>query len=223
MWKTRARSVLSVAALVGAAATLGFTGPAQAALYTGNWDPAYGAPFPGLGWKASALFDVPGTCLALGTGNDILISGACAGFDILSARVDFYNTSAPGAILESFNLNPNVVVDSIDLAGGQLTGIDTGFFASFVPTLALAGSGAYSFSLVLFDSDLAQLVYANPVGTSPTCANPLTPVRGAVCGVSANAAEGVFAPVGAIPEPETYALMLAGLGAIGFAARRRRR
>ena len=28
--------------------------------------------------------------------------------------------------------------------------------------------------------------------------------------------------VGAVPEPETYAMMLAGLGAIGFAARRRR-
>ena len=32
-----------------------------------------------------------------------------------------------------------------------------------------------------------------------------------------------FAPVAAIPEPETYALMLAGLGVIGFTARRRSR
>lgn len=31
-----------------------------------------------------------------------------------------------------------------------------------------------------------------------------------------------FAPVAAIPEPETYALLLAGLGAVGFVARRRR-
>ena len=29
-------------------------------------------------------------------------------------------------------------------------------------------------------------------------------------------------PVPGVPEPETYALMLAGLGAVGFVARRRK-
>jgi hypothetical protein len=32
-----------------------------------------------------------------------------------------------------------------------------------------------------------------------------------------------FRPAAVIPEPETYALMLAGLGLLGFAVRRRRR
>src|SRR4029453_15640182 len=64
VWKTRARFVLSMV-LLTVAATLGSVGTAQAALYTGKWDPAYGAIFPNLGWEASAVFDVPAPCLAL--------------------------------------------------------------------------------------------------------------------------------------------------------------
>lgn len=220
MWMIRAREVLSLVVL-SAAASLGGTGSAQAALYTGNWDPAYGSIFPSLGWQASAVFDVPDACLALGSGNNLPISGPCAGFDVLSAQVDLYNIASPGTILQSFHLNTNVIVNGINLAAGQLSGIDTGFFDYFVPTLAIAGSGNYSFSLLLYGGNLAQLIYALPITTSPGCA--FLPVSNASCGLSANAATGVFAPVGPIPEPETYALMLAGLGALGFVARRRRR
>lgn len=217
MWINRARSLLSTA-LLGAAAMFGSAGPAQAALYTGNWDPAYGSIFPNMGWQASALFNVPDACLALGNGSNLPISGSCAGFSVLSAEVDLYNVASPSTILQSFNLNTNVIVNGIDIAGGQLSGIDTGFFDYFVPSLSIAGGGSYSFSLILYGGDQAQLIYANPAATSPGCA--FLPVNGAMCGVSATAATGVFAP---IPEPETYALMLAGLGAIAFAARRRRR
>ena len=115
-----------------------------------NYDPAYGGIFPELGWQASALFDVPESCLAIGTGNNIPISGPCAGFDVLSAEVSFYNVANPSTILNSYVLDPNVIVNGINLAGGHLAGIDTGFFDSFVSELPIAGSGQYSFSLILF-------------------------------------------------------------------------
>ncbi|MEO7851449.1 MAG: hypothetical protein ABIR94_04220, partial [Rubrivivax sp.] len=65
MSMTRARSLFS-AVLLGAAATLGGAGTAQAALYTGKWDPAYGSIFPVLGWSATAVIYVPDPCLASG-------------------------------------------------------------------------------------------------------------------------------------------------------------
>ena len=41
-------------------------------------------------------------------------------------------------------------------------------------------------------------------------------------GVGTNGDSGWYVPTSPIPEPETYALMLAGLGLLGFAVRRRR-
>ena len=217
MSTTRVKSALS-ALLLGAAVTLGTAGSARAALYTGTWDPAYGGIFPQLGWSASALFDIPDACLALGNGTHIPITGPCSGVDVLSAEVSFYNVAEPDTTLQSYALDPNVIVTGIDLTDGKLSGVDTGFFDYYVSDLSIAGSGKYSFSLLLYGGTQAQLIYAWPQPTSPGCA--FLPVPGAECGVSANPAVGVFAP---IPEPETYALMLAGLAALGVVARRRRR
>jgi hypothetical protein len=48
-------------------------------------------------------------------------------------------------------------------------------------------------------------------------------VSGTVVGATASYGGNIVAtPVSAVPEPETYAMLLAGLGAVGFVARRRR-
>lgn len=52
------------AALAGA---LSLCSTAQAAVYVGTWDPAFGADFPDLGWRGSAMVYVPSTCLPAGT------------------------------------------------------------------------------------------------------------------------------------------------------------
>ena len=198
---------------------LGGVGSAHAALYTGSWDPLYGGPFPELGWSATALFDVPPSCQALGTGIYIPVTGPCAGFDVVSATVSFYDKDDPGTILASFALDTDVIVNGINLTDGALTGIDTGYFDYFIPTLDIAGGGNYSFSLILYGGNLAQLIYANPPTTSPFCASEKVP--GTDCGRSQFPAVGSFTTP--VPEPETYVLMIAGLGAIGLAARKRRR
>ena len=217
MWTTRVRSIISVLLL----AALAMTGTARAALYTGNYDPAYGGIFPELGWRASVVVDVPNSCRAIGTGNNIPISGPCAGVDVLSAQVSFYNVASPSTILNSYALDPDVIVNGINLAGGHLAGVDTGFFDFFISALPIAGNGQYGFSLILFGGNLAQLIFASPPQTSPGCA--FLPVPGASCGISVNAATGVFTRVSEVSEPETLALMLAGLGVLGLVARRRRR
>lgn len=213
---------ISAAACGGVILALGglvASGSAQAAVYSGNWDPAYGGIFPNLGWKASATFDVPTACLAQ-TDGFYRIEDLCAGFAVLSAQLDFYNVAAPGTILESFTLNSSVPVSGVGIAGGQLVGINTGYFGAVVPSgasLPLAGNGIYGFSLILYDGTAAQLVYTNPTTASPFC----LPGSSTECGFSSNAAVGTI--TAAVPEPQTYALMLAGLGALAWVARRTRR
>lgn len=208
-------------ALVGA---LGVAAPAQATVYAGRWDPTYGGPFPDLGWTASANFNVPAGCLAQPNGW-YLIAGNCSGFSVLNAELDFYNAAvdpnpATSPTVESFTLDPGVFVTGIDIVNNAFAGIDTLFFDSVIPTggsLGIAGNGLYSFSLILFGGDLAQLVYAKPATASPYCVlfgGPDTD-----CGISQTTATGVIT---ALPEPATLALALGGFAVMGFVARRRR-
>jgi hypothetical protein len=222
--RVRAAAIGTAFGLVG---LFGSVGSAQAAVYAGHWDPIVGGQFADLGWDASAIFSVPDSCLAAGTATFTI--SQCPGFAVLSAQLDFYNKADPSDILQSFNFLPTSPSDvvSVNITGfgitdGQLTSVKAGYFASVVPSGdwdTIAGGGDYAFALTLLGTQ-AGLAYISPTDESPACTSPDAANPGDDCGFSARSEPGTFIAV--VPEPETYALMFAGLGMMGFIARRRK-
>ena len=102
MNKIAASSILGrLRRLVALSAML--AGSAQAAVYVGVWDPAFGSDLPGLGWRGTAEYFVPDTCEPSG---DAIVSnwGACGGAATVSnAQVEFYSLSAPSTTLSTLN------------------------------------------------------------------------------------------------------------------------
>lgn len=212
---------------VAAAATLGAVGPAQAKVYTGQWDPAYGGIFGNLGWKGSVQVSAPAACKGV-TGFFANSDPGCGGgaMTLLGATVQFYDMADPSTVLQTLVFNPgstSVSAMTLQYVGPQpkntdLLGLETGFFAPIKGTIPQAQYGGSDYFWHLgFTGNKVLLAYTKNAATSPLCGyfgNSST------CGLQDYA--NYPATVTYVPEPETYALMLAGLGAIGFVARRRR-
>lgn len=218
MLNTRARTAL-VGVAVFVAALLGAAESARAAIYRGSWDPKYGEPFPDLGWKGTATFYVPDACL-LGSGwvsNDDTCSND--GMKVLSASVSLYDWHT-STVAEILNFNPSVPVFQMYIDAGQLAGVSTDFLGPKRATSSIAGSGANYFDLQFLESTTNNVqLFHTPGSKNPGCAYVGSPNYSAACGYSANAPTMTLTLV---PEPATFALVLAGLGAIGFTTRRRR-
>ena len=86
-------------------------------------------------------------------------------------------------------------------------------------TLTFSGAGVDYVSFLWGSPDLFNSLTVNSTGS----AGQVFTATSLVFSSSDNAFESANFSITPIPEPETYALMMAGLGAMGFVARRRRK
>ena len=85
----------SIRRSVFAAATglLFLAGSANAIIFVGGWDPAFGPSLPNLGFRGQSTFDVSAGCLT--SPGSHTAGGACA-ITLLSASLDLYNPNQGG-------------------------------------------------------------------------------------------------------------------------------
>lgn len=199
-----------------------------------RFTPPFGAPFPDLDW--GGVVDIgDGACTDVGTVSNLV--GNCASeFSFLSGTLTLTSLSNP-AIQESLALDPTssqvLSVQRTGLTPDEFQGAAATPFAPVKGTIDAAkvdGEGAW-FSLVLLGGDNVQLYWFNRNPGSYFESASLYAACGKAgdntvnqfdirCGTSSNTAIAIFQPV---PEPSTYAMLAAGLAAVGFAARRRAR
>lgn len=250
MMQTRVRKTFFSFAVAGAAA-LGAAGPAQAIVVSGSWDPMYGSPFlTGVGgatddmwWSGTALFTIADTpACAANAGNGYLVT--CSDMYVSNASV-LLTEGSGGTVVDTLNFSGQVALTKVQFAmdGTTVLWVESNWW----DPLAAGTATEYNLSNYLFSVGFSQqganlfhtelgaylekhgghgpgnnAYFWNGEGVGhigDLCGPTTAPSDGDKCGFSDDYGTMVFAP---IPEPSTYALMFAGLGAVGFMARRRR-
>jgi len=208
MLNSRFRKVFAGFA-VSLATVFGSVGSAQAAVYHGVFDPDFGGIFAGLDWSGSVFFDIPDSCLASPAANSTI---GCPGATLDSAIVTFNGIG--GETLDFSSETAGAILGITFGATGEVSGINTSFISSVLST-SLSPNKYFN---LLFSGSTVLLSYMSNASDSPGCAF----IPGSGCGFSTTL-PGHGMTVTLVPEPSTYALLLAGLGVVGFLARGRRR
>ena len=162
---------------------------------------------------ATLHYDDKGTAASL---LDDTFSVAVSGFGLSGAPTGFHIHAAAtvnetASVRVNFEFAPFIsTISGNDIVIGGTSGVGSvtpGITDGMIPATPASGTNAGHPGMSFLQALQSQLAYVN----IHTALNPSGEIRGQLVQVAA------------IPEPETYALMLAGLGLVGLATARRRK
>lgn len=234
---SRAQSSLRwLRGIVLAVAAVGSWSSAQAIVYSGVWDPPYGAPFANLGWSGSVRVSVPDYCVPPGAGVATRNNYTdCAnGAFVETASVRFYDINTLSELATVVFNASSIDVFDMEFTSGNLTGLEAG--SSLPETVAAdlsdygVAAGTQFFLSFTFPGDNSDEDYqgARTASTSYGYRGPildwvLCPDEACYCDNGSNDRTIPFnQPLAFQRVPEPGTLALAALGLLILAPRRAR-